>query len=178
MCDLDRESLGDRERTAARREDVGFIYQFHHLLPEFTAAENIVLPQLANGIARRAAEEHAASLLGPILEVKRRDDQPLYRKALDSAKAYGRKLIGPRETGLKVGTGVAVFLLLFFAFVDGDFRVTADARLEGTIQRVLAAPMAGYISQASVRAGDQVTEGQVMATLGSVVKSISRGRCM
>ena len=109
--------------------------------------------------------EHAASLLGPILDVKRRDDQLLYRKVIESARVYGRKLIGPRETGLKLGTGIAVFLLLFFAFVDGDFRVTADARLEGTIQRVLAAPMAGYVSEASVRAGDQVKEGQVMASL-------------
>ena len=79
--------------------------------------------------------------------------------------AYGKKLIGPRETGLKVGTGIAAFLLLFFIFAKGDFRVTADARLEGTVQRVLAAPMAGYVSHASVRAGDEVEEGQVLASL-------------
>jgi lipoprotein-releasing system ATP-binding protein len=54
---------GDRARTAARREEVGFIYQFHHLLPEFTALENVVLPQLANGAARDAAEARAADLL-------------------------------------------------------------------------------------------------------------------
>ncbi|MGB7316439.1 MAG: ABC transporter ATP-binding protein [Planktotalea sp.] len=52
--------LSDRKRTAIRREDVGFVYQFHHLLPEFTALENIVLPQLANGI--RAADAHARAL--------------------------------------------------------------------------------------------------------------------
>ncbi|MDB6452164.1 ABC transporter ATP-binding protein [Falsirhodobacter sp. 20TX0035] len=56
----------DRARTEARRREVGFIYQFHHLLPEFTAAENIVLPQLANGIARRDAEARAAELLGHV----------------------------------------------------------------------------------------------------------------
>ena len=44
--------LGDRARTEARRADVGFIYQFHHLLPEFSALENIVLPQLANGVPK------------------------------------------------------------------------------------------------------------------------------
>jgi lipoprotein-releasing system ATP-binding protein len=43
--------------------EVGFVYQFHHLLPEFTRAENIVLPQLANGVARREREERAAMLL-------------------------------------------------------------------------------------------------------------------
>ncbi|GGG86789.1 lipoprotein-releasing system ATP-binding protein LolD [Salipiger pallidus] len=53
----------DRRRTILRRQEVGFIYQFHHLLPEFTAAENIVLPQLANGVPRAEAEARAADLL-------------------------------------------------------------------------------------------------------------------
>ncbi|QPM88888.1 ABC transporter ATP-binding protein [Pseudooceanicola algae] len=56
-------SLGDRARTAIRRDKVGFIYQFHHLLPEFSAAENIILPQLAAGTSRRAAEARADELL-------------------------------------------------------------------------------------------------------------------
>jgi lipoprotein-releasing system ATP-binding protein len=54
---------GDRVRTDVRRGEVGFVYQFHHLLPEFSAAENIVLPQLANGTARRTAEARALELL-------------------------------------------------------------------------------------------------------------------
>lgn len=60
----DMGGLGDRARTEARRGDVGFIYQFHHLLPEFSALENIVLPQLANGVGQRAAEARALDLLG------------------------------------------------------------------------------------------------------------------
>ncbi|TMM50897.1 ABC transporter ATP-binding protein [Sulfitobacter sabulilitoris] len=59
----DMTGLGDRRRTAVRRADVGFIYQFHHLLPEFSAQENIVLPQLANGVSRRAADAYAMELL-------------------------------------------------------------------------------------------------------------------
>lgn len=59
----DMAGLSDRARTEARRETVGFIYQFHHLLPEFSALENIVLPQLANGIARGVANAHAMDLL-------------------------------------------------------------------------------------------------------------------
>ncbi|MCT8330404.1 ABC transporter ATP-binding protein [Albidovulum sediminis] len=55
--------LSDRARTEARRREVGFVYQFHHLLPEFTAAENVILPQLANGTARREAEAKAMALL-------------------------------------------------------------------------------------------------------------------
>ncbi|MES2816531.1 MAG: ATP-binding cassette domain-containing protein, partial [Pseudomonadota bacterium] len=55
--------LSDRARTEARRGDVGFIYQFHHLLPEFSALENVVIPQLANGVAKPAAEARAMELL-------------------------------------------------------------------------------------------------------------------
>ncbi len=55
--------LSDRERTALRRSEVGFVYQFHHLLPEFDALENVVLPQLVAGASERQAREHATSLL-------------------------------------------------------------------------------------------------------------------
>jgi lipoprotein-releasing system ATP-binding protein len=55
--------LSDSARTGARRAEVGFVYQFHHLLPEFSALENIVLPQLANGAPRREAEARAMALL-------------------------------------------------------------------------------------------------------------------
>lgn len=59
----DMAAKGDRARTTARRGEVGFIYQFHHLLPEFTALENIVLPQLANGTSQAKAEARARDLL-------------------------------------------------------------------------------------------------------------------
>lgn len=59
----DMTGLPDKARTEARRAELGFIYQFHHLLPEFSAAENIVLPQLANGTPARAAQARAADLL-------------------------------------------------------------------------------------------------------------------
>ena len=59
----DMTMLSDRKRTAMRRDDVGFIYQFHHLLPEFTALENIILPQLANGVRDADAAARATELL-------------------------------------------------------------------------------------------------------------------
>ncbi len=68
--------LSDRRRTAARRGEVGFIYQFHHLLPEFTALENIVLPQLANGTAQGAARARAEELLGRVGLTARADHRP------------------------------------------------------------------------------------------------------
>lgn len=55
--------LSDRARTEARRSDIGFIYQFHHLLPEFSALENIIIPQLANGATATAAQARAMDLL-------------------------------------------------------------------------------------------------------------------
>ncbi|MEM7644244.1 MAG: ABC transporter ATP-binding protein [Pseudomonadota bacterium] len=57
---------GDRARTRARRKRIGFIYQFHHLLPEFSATENIVLPQLADGVSQTAAKVRAEDLLGRV----------------------------------------------------------------------------------------------------------------
>ncbi len=72
----DMTGLGDRKRTEARRRDVGFIYQFHHLLPEFTALENIVLPQLANGVGRAEANMRAYDLLARVGVAERADHRP------------------------------------------------------------------------------------------------------
>lgn len=55
--------LDDESRTAIRRNDVGFVYQFHHLLPEFTALENIMMPQMIAGLAKSEAAARAQELL-------------------------------------------------------------------------------------------------------------------
>ena len=55
--------LSDERRTLLRRATLGFVYQFHHLLPEFSALENVMVPQMIAGVARRAAREKAAGLL-------------------------------------------------------------------------------------------------------------------
>ncbi|MGL5010393.1 MAG: ABC transporter ATP-binding protein, partial [Paracoccaceae bacterium] len=72
----DMAGWGDRARTDLRRGAVGFIYQFHHLLPEFSALENIVLPQLANGVGRGAAEARAMELLAAVGVGDRADHRP------------------------------------------------------------------------------------------------------
>ncbi|WP_299150492.1 ABC transporter ATP-binding protein [uncultured Tateyamaria sp.] len=66
----------DRRRTLARRADVGFIYQFHHLLPEFSALENIVLPQLSAGVSKTDAEARATALLDQVGVAHRADHRP------------------------------------------------------------------------------------------------------
>jgi lipoprotein-releasing system ATP-binding protein len=68
--------LSDDERTAIRRNDIGFVYQFHHLLPEFSALENIVIPQLVKGLSRKEAETRAIQLLDYMKIAKRADHRP------------------------------------------------------------------------------------------------------
>ena len=72
----DMTGQSDRKRTGVRRRDVGFIYQFHHLLPEFSALENIVLPQLANGVSQSEAQARALSLLDEVGIGHRADHRP------------------------------------------------------------------------------------------------------
>src|ERR1700719_1085615 len=56
-------SLNDERRTRLRRSEIGFVYQFHHLLPEFSALENVMLPQMIATVPRRQAREKATALL-------------------------------------------------------------------------------------------------------------------
>lgn len=72
----DMTHASDRARTGVRRAQVGFVYQFHHLLPEFSALENIVLPQLANGTAPKAARARAEALLGRVGVADRASHRP------------------------------------------------------------------------------------------------------
>ncbi|WP_042246274.1 ABC transporter ATP-binding protein [Paracoccus sp. PAMC 22219] len=76
LAGRDMTGLPDRARTEARRQELGFVYQFHHLLPEFSAAENIVLPQLANGVTPRDAQARAADLLDRVGLAHRADHRP------------------------------------------------------------------------------------------------------
>ena len=68
--------LGDRGRTALRRRFLGFVYQYHHLLPEFSAIENVMLPQMLNGLSRSEARVRAADLLAMVQLKERGDHRP------------------------------------------------------------------------------------------------------
>lgn len=68
--------VSDRRRTIIRRRDIGFIYQFHHLLPEFSAAENIMLPQMADRQRKSAAKTRALHLLEAVGLLNRAQHRP------------------------------------------------------------------------------------------------------
>ena len=107
---------------------------------------------------------HFAALIGPVLELKHRNDRWLVVQLAQSLAGKLRQLFGPRHVTLKLATLTLTALVVFLAVAQGQYRVTAKASLEGSIQRAIVAPVDGYIMESSVRAGDIVQEGQLMGS--------------
>ena len=137
--------LGDNERTRLRRERVGFVYQFHHLLPDFTALENVLMPQLIAGKGRRGAKQRAEGLLASLGLSARAGHRPArlsggeqQRVAIARALANRPALVLADEpTGnLDPHTAEEVFALLLDVV-----RRTGTAALIATHNRDLAARM-------------------------------------
>jgi lipoprotein-releasing system ATP-binding protein len=76
IAGTDASKLPSSDRTALRRNHLGFVYQFHHLLPDFNAEENVILPQLVAGTGHAAATERARELLGALGLAQRLDHRP------------------------------------------------------------------------------------------------------
>ena len=141
----DMTHAGDKLRTDMRRMEIGFVYQFHHLLPEFTAVENIMLPQQANGLAPSAARMRALDLLAQVGLADRGHHRPgelsggeQQRVAFCRALANAPKLLLADEpTGnLDPETSDQVFSVLMELV-----RVTGMAALIATHNMDLAARM-------------------------------------
>ena len=145
---VDGKSAGtasDRERTALRRRFLGFVYQYHHLLPEFSAIENVMLPQMLNGRSRTEARARAIELLAMVQLKDRADHRPgrlsggeQQRVALARAVANApRMLLADEPTGnLDSSTADAVFRQLLVLV-----RETGMAALIATHNPDLAARM-------------------------------------
>lgn len=143
--DQDCARIGDAARSAKRRAEIGFVFQFHHLLPEFSALENVVLPQLIGGIPKREARARAETLLDAVGLAERVTHRPAelsggeqQRVAIARALANSpRVLLTDEPTGnLDQGTGERVAdLLIRLAHESGV------AALVATHNRELAASM-------------------------------------
>ena len=138
-------AVNDRERTALRRRVLGFVYQYHHLLPEFSAIENVMLPQMLNGRSRGQARSHAAELLAMVQLKDRSDHRPgrlsggeQQRVAIARAVANApRVLLADEPTGnLDASTADTVFRQLLSLVRD-----TGMAALVATHNPDLAARM-------------------------------------
>jgi RND family efflux transporter MFP subunit len=109
--------------------------------------------------------ETVAALIGPILDTKRLEERWLIRKALDSGADQLRKILGPGHLVRKLVLIGLVAVVAFFSLFTVDYRVSAPTRIEGEIQRAVAAPFDGYIKEAPLRPGDVVTEGDLLCLL-------------
>jgi len=138
-------ALDDVSRTAARRAQVGFVYQFHHLLPEFTALENVVLPQLADGAPAAEARARARELLASVGLADRAGHRPSAlsggeQQRVAVCRALANRpalLLADEPTGnLDAATSGQVFDMLMEVV-----RATGLAALIATHDRALAARM-------------------------------------
>jgi RND family efflux transporter MFP subunit len=117
-----------------------------------------------------------ASMLGPLIDLHQKQQRTLPAHVASTTRGFWQRLVGPREAGLKFAAAAAALLLAFLALATGDYRVSANARIEGEIQRSLTAPFAGYVRETSHRAGDTVKQGERLARLDDRDLALERTR--
>jgi len=108
--------------------------------------------------------EDVACLLAPLLELKRRSQRSLAQVALDAWCESAARIAGSARAGTRLA-GLAIVAVTAAMFVPVSYHVSAPARLESSIQRVVAAPIDGFLEQVNVRPGDRVRANDVIAEL-------------
>ncbi len=106
-----------------------------------------------------------ATVLAPVLDDKRLNDRLLVIKARDALVEQVSRLFGPRHAVRKAVAAGAVLLVVVFAFWHQTYRVSADAQVEGQMQRAMTVSFDGFLREAPARAGDTVREGDLLASL-------------
>ena len=109
--------------------------------------------------------EQLTTLIGPLIEYRRRDDQSLPQKIVASLNARAKYMTGCGKPGFRMLAILGLVLFTASLFIQWEYRVKANASLEGAIERVITAPEAGFIKDAPSRPGDLISLGQVLATL-------------
>jgi RND family efflux transporter MFP subunit len=109
--------------------------------------------------------ETLAGLIGPILEMKQHEARPFLLKGGEAFFGLLSGFLGSTHLKLKIFMVSAILLLVGSSFVEGGYRVSAPATIEGAVRQVLVAPQEGYVKQAGVRAGELVEKGQLIALL-------------
>ncbi|MEM1316431.1 MAG: HlyD family efflux transporter periplasmic adaptor subunit, partial [Pseudomonadota bacterium] len=109
--------------------------------------------------------EACSTVLAPILVDKRAEDRWLVPRAVDVAAAHLGRLLGPGRLARKLVVAGLLAVIAFFWVAEAPYRVSADAVVEGEVQRSVVAPFEGFLAEAPVRAGDAVAAGDVLARL-------------
>ena len=109
--------------------------------------------------------EQLVALFGPILHYRRLNDRPIIEKLNESTRGLFSNIFGAGYLGTKLITTIIAGVLLIAYFMPWDYRISANAILEGEIERVITSPEEGYLKEASVRPGDLVEAGATLATL-------------
>jgi len=109
--------------------------------------------------------ETAGAIVGPVLMLKKDDERWLVVKAGHALRNQFERMFGPGHLVRKSALLGLVLVALFFMFARGDYRISADALIEGAVQRSIVAPFEGFIQSAEVRAGDLVDDGQLLSVL-------------
>ncbi len=109
--------------------------------------------------------EGLAALLGPLTEIQRAAERGPVERTWEAMRDVWFRFVGPGHAAWKLAGLVIALATIFFSFATGTYRVAADTRVEGAIQRALAAPFEGYIGEAAKRPGDLVKQGEAVARL-------------
>jgi biotin carboxyl carrier protein len=109
--------------------------------------------------------EHVACIAGPILELKHEANRPWHDRARRAIASVARYVTEPGHAKVKLGVGVAIGALIGLCLIPVSYRVGAQARIEGSVQRALVAPADGFLRQVHARPGDRVKADQVLAEL-------------